>query len=204
MLTGHYMRLRIMDSNDAEYVRNLRNSPHVYRNFQNRFFISDIEQQKFLESLAGSQSKIFFIGETIEPTERFGVFFIKDIDYRNQRGEVGVFLDERGLGKGVLLFEGSYLLHNYAFQYLNLNKVIGEVLPENTKAIRLNEAIGMNVEAIRRNHVYYDGAFHDLMQFAMFRDDFYSSPTRVMKQFHQTLGRAESSLPQRKTTASEL
>ena len=54
------------------------------------------------------------------------------------------------MGQGVLLFEGLFLLLNYGFQYLNLNKIIGEVLPENTRAVRLNEAIGMRLEDAAR------------------------------------------------------
>ena len=75
------------------------------------------------------------------------------------------------------------LLLDYGFQYLNLRKVVGEVLAENKRAIRFDEGLGMKIEGVRREHVFYDGAFHDVLLFALFRDAFYNQPTRYVRLF---------------------
>ena len=111
----------------------------------------------------------------------FGVYSFNQIDHRNQRGETGAFLDLRKTGVGVAAVEASYLLLNYGFSDLNLTKIVAEVLPENTRAIRFNEGIGFRQEARLVRHIYYDRDFHDLLLLAIFRDDFYDNPTDIVR-----------------------
>jgi RimJ/RimL family protein N-acetyltransferase len=183
MLVGNYARLRILDSTDADYVRRLRNSPAVVSRFQYRHFISDVQQQGFVRSLAESTSQVYFVAERLPGGEPFGVYFAREIDHRNQRADNGVFLDESMSGTGVEAFEGAFLLLDYEFRYLNLRKVCAEVLSDNPRALRFNAALGMRQEGVRRDHLFYDGRFHDLVELALFRDDFYDRPTPVMRMF---------------------
>jgi diamine N-acetyltransferase len=177
MLVGKFARLRIMDSTDGEYVRALRNSPHVMRRFHYRYFISDLQQREFVQDASRRRTQIIFIAERIDDGKPFGVYDIKEIDYRNQHGEWGVFLEERDLGDGVPAFEAAVLLLDYAFGYLNLHKLAGELLADNQRAIRFDQGLGMQLEGVRKQHVFYDGRFHDLLQYALFREDFYGNPT---------------------------
>lgn len=180
MLVGRYSRLRIMDSTDGEYVRSLRNSPHVMRYFQCRHFISDLQQRDFVQNVSKSLTHLIFIAEHVEGGKPFGVYDIKEIDYRNQLGEWGIFLGEGDLGNGVPAFEATVLLLDYAFGYLNLHKIVGEVLADNRRAVRFNEGLGMQLEGVRKRHVFYDGGFQDLLQYAIFREDFYERPTPMV------------------------
>jgi UDP-4-amino-4,6-dideoxy-N-acetyl-beta-L-altrosamine N-acetyltransferase len=180
MLVGNYAVLRIMDSTDAEYVRSLRNSPTVMPQFQYRYFISDLQQRAFVEKVATSPGQMFFIAESVADAKPFGVYSFNQIDHRNQRGEVGAFLDLKRTGVGAAAVEASYLLLDYGFSALNLVKIVAEVLAENSRAIRFNEGLGFHEEARLLRHVYHDRAFHDLLLFAMFREDFYDHPTAVM------------------------
>jgi RimJ/RimL family protein N-acetyltransferase len=181
MILGTYVRLRRMDSADGEFVRALRNSPRVMRNFQQRHFITDLEQRAFVESLAASTAQMYFIAEDVDGKQPFGVYHFKGIDHRNQVAEWGLFTDEQISGGQVAAFEAALLLLEYGFGYLNLRKVVGEVLAENKRAIRFDEGLGMKLEGVRRQHVFYDGAFHDILLFALFRDDFYNDPTRQVR-----------------------
>jgi RimJ/RimL family protein N-acetyltransferase len=197
MIIGTHVRLRRMDSADGEFVRALRNSPRVVRNFQNRHFITDNQQRAFVDSLAASTTHMYFIAEDVDGKQPFGVYNYKDIDHRNQVAEWGLFTDERVTDGGVAAFEAAYLLLDYGFQYLNLRKVVGDVLAENKRAIRFDEGLGMKVEGVRREHVFHDGAFHDILQFALFRDDFYNNPTRLVRLLHtgRSAGTGTSSPP---------
>jgi UDP-4-amino-4,6-dideoxy-N-acetyl-beta-L-altrosamine N-acetyltransferase len=181
MIVGKYVSLRPMDSADREFVRALRNSPQVVRNFQYRHFITDLQQRTFVESLAASSTQMYFIAEDVDEKSPFGVLNFKEIDHRNQVAEWGLFTDEREKGGPVASVEAAVLLLDYGFQYLNLRKVVGEVLADNKRAIRFDEGLGMKLEGVRREHVFYDGAFHDVLLFALFRDDFYNNPTRHVR-----------------------
>ncbi|MGO9108312.1 MAG: GNAT family N-acetyltransferase [Thermoguttaceae bacterium] len=182
MLFGQCARLRIMDSSDGEYVRTVRNSPEVSRWLLERcFFISDIQQREFVERTAKDSRQLFFIAEDIQCRKPFGVYSLKDIDHRNQHAELGMFLEPKSDSSGVAAFEAAVLVLDYGFNYLNLHKIVGEVLEENQRAIRLDEGLGMHVEGVRRKHVFYGGSFHDLVLYALFRADFVERPSDGVK-----------------------
>jgi RimJ/RimL family protein N-acetyltransferase len=188
MLKGTYTRLRVLDEADAEYVRRLRNSPAVANFFQSRHFISDVQQREFVAALARTTERIFFIAERLPAHTPFGVYCLQEIDHRNQRAELGFFLDEAAQATGVEGFEAAYLLLDYAFGYLNLHKVWAEVLPENARGIRFEEGLGMQREAVRQQHLYYEGDFHDLLIYALFRSDFYDKLAPTLRPFRRDRG----------------
>jgi len=188
MLIGKHVCLRTLDTVDSDAMRQLRNSPEIWSQFQSRHFINDISQSKFLENISESREHLYFVAETLPDRKVIGYFFVRNIDHRNQRGENGVFLASEFLGSGVEVFEAAYLLLNYEFFYLNLRKIHAEVLADNKKAIRFNEALGMQKEGTLIDHLYYDGHFHDLILFAMFREDFQQRPAPIMRSFASKSG----------------
>jgi RimJ/RimL family protein N-acetyltransferase len=183
MLVGKHVRLRTVDLADAEYIRNLRNRPEIVSQFQHRHFINDEQQSAFMQSLLNSKEHLYFIAESLPKLTPFGVYFVRHIDHRNQRGENGVFLDPDRHETGVEAIEAAFLLLKYEFEYLNLEKIVAEVLAQNTRALRFNEALGMIREGVRRKHVFFDGEHHDLVLFALFRDDFFQHPTPLIRSF---------------------
>ena len=183
MIIGKYARLRRVELSDAEYVRQLRNSPEIVENFIYRHFVTAVQQQRWVESVSTGDADLYFVAEEAQSGKPFGVYHLKGIDHRNQHGELGFFLDEHGRGHGELAFEAACLLLDYGFGYLNLNKIFGEVLPRNKRAIRFDEGLGMQLEATRKKHVFYDGQFQDILLYAVFREDFYERPTRFVESF---------------------
>ena len=181
MLVGKFSRLRRLESADSEYVRQLRNSPPVANNFLDRNFITDIQQERWVESISLDNTDLYFVAEEIDENRPFGVYHLKHIDHRNQRAEFGLFLDEHGRGRGEIAFEAAYLLFNYGFGYLNLHKIYGEVLSENSRAIRFDKGLGMQLESTLRQHAFYDAQFHDVLIYTIFRDDFYRQPTEFVR-----------------------
>jgi RimJ/RimL family protein N-acetyltransferase len=189
MLEGQFTRLRPLSLTDAEWVRRLRISPAVMRAFQYRYPITDVQQEAFVRGLAGNPEQFFFVAEDPAAGKPFGVCSLHQIDYRNQRADCGIFWDSEVNGGEIAAFEAAFLLRDYAFSYLNLQKMCAELLPDNGRAIRFNEAIGMTLEATRPRHLFYDGQFHDLLLYAQFRDDFYNRPTRVIQMFLEAKSR---------------
>ena len=148
-----------------------------------------------MQHVAGRQDHLIFIAEHAAEGQPFGVYDIKDIDYRNQLGEWGLFLEEKSIGNGIPALEAAVLLLDYAFGYLNLQKIVGNVLADNERAIRFDEGLGMQLEGVRKRHVFYDGGFHDLCHYAIFREDFYERPTpigaRMLKNIRSAAGQPD-------------
>ena len=126
--------------------------------FQDRWFISDEKQAKFMAHIAETKDTLLMVAENKATGQPFGVYTLQRIDHRNRRaGHRGV--SGRGAGaKRPAPLEGACLLFTYAFGYLNLHKLCGEVLADNTRALRYNEALGFTVEGTLKEHVFYDGA----------------------------------------------
>ncbi|HEX4070002.1 MAG TPA: GNAT family protein [Planctomycetaceae bacterium] len=183
MLDGQFTRLRSVDLTDAEWMRRLRTSPVVMQAFQYRYPITDVQQEEFIRGLSANREQLYFVAEDPAGAKPFGVCCLHEIDYRNQRAECGIFWDADATGGEIAAFEAGFLLRDYAYSYLNLQKIVAEILSDNVRSIRFHEALGMMLEATRRRHLYYDGQFHDLSLYAQFRDDFYDRPTRVVQMF---------------------
>ncbi len=186
MLVGKNVRLRILDSTDVSYMRELRNSPEVVCGFQWQKPISDTRHGEFYQAVNASLEQAYFVAESIHDLKPFGIYFYRKLDHRNQRAENGVFLDPQRTTTGVESVEAIFLLLEYQFSYLNLHKICAEVLADNIRAIRFNETIGMELEGVLRKHVYLDGAFRDLHQYCLFRDDFLNRPTPAIRSFLQS------------------
>jgi RimJ/RimL family protein N-acetyltransferase len=172
MLEGSLVRLRVADSTDADYVRRLRNAPGVASRFQDRWFISDERQAKFMAHISETKDTLLLIAEDKATGKPFGVYTLMRIDHRNQRADTGVFLDEAQTPSGMHPLEGACLLFDYAFNYLNLRKLCAEVLADNARALRYNEALGFVVEGTLKEHVFYDGALRDLVLIGLFAPAF--------------------------------
>jgi RimJ/RimL family protein N-acetyltransferase len=183
MLEGQFTRLRPVNVADAEWMRRLRMSPTVAQAFQYRYPITDLQQESFIRKLSDDREHFYFVAEDPAGTKPFGVCSIHRIDYRNQRADCGIFWDAEATGGEIAAFEAGFLIRDYAYSYLNLQKMCAELLPDNVRAIRFNEALGMTLEATRKRQLFYDGEFHDLLLYAQFREDFYNRPTQVIQSF---------------------
>lgn len=92
-------------------------------------------------------------------------------DHVAHTAEVGVTIGDsaywgRGYGREVVS-----LLAAYAFQVRNLRKLHLAVLATNERAIRAYAAAGFAEEGRRRQHVWNDGAYTDLVLMGRFRDE---------------------------------
>jgi RimJ/RimL family protein N-acetyltransferase len=92
-------------------------------------------------------------------------------DHVAHTAEVGVTIGDRsywgrGYGREVVS-----LLVVYAFQVRNLRKVHLSVLATNERAIRAYVAAGFTEEGRRRQHVWNDGAYTDVVLMGRFRDE---------------------------------
>jgi len=102
-----------------------------------------------------------------------GMVSLVDLDFRNRRAELGRVLigvaERRGKGLGGEMVE---LAIEYAFDHLNLHKVVCEVLATNPRAADLYRRLGFVDEGVLRQHVYKGGDYRDVQLLALFRANF--------------------------------
>ena len=63
------------------------------------------------------------------------------------------------------------LLLNYAFNTLNLRKIVSRVVSFNRRSKAYSEKCGYKVEGVLKKDIFKDGEYHDLICMAVFKDD---------------------------------
>lgn len=89
---------------------------------------------------------------------------IKDIDWVNKAGELGYSVSTALWGQGIAT-EAAKLGIGYAFDNLNLHRVIAQILPENTASRNVVEKLGFSQEARFHDSLWYEGKYFDLLQY---------------------------------------
>jgi RimJ/RimL family protein N-acetyltransferase len=94
-----------------------------------------------------------------------------NIDGRCRSAEVGLFIGEKelwGQGYGT---EVMQLLLKHAFETLNLNRLSLDVYETNPGAIRAYEKAGFVQEGRKRQGMYLDGKYVDILIMSVLRDE---------------------------------
>ena len=87
-----------------------------------------------------------------------GTAFLKSIDLENKKAEFGIFIgEEYALGKGFGK-QATFLILQYAFEYLKLNRVYLTVFADNHPAVNAYLKCGFRTEGILiEDYLRYDG-----------------------------------------------
>lgn len=94
------------------------------------------------------------------------------IDWRNRVATTGTLIGEKDLwGKGIGT-EAKILLLHHAFQSMNLRKICSQAIAYNERSIAYSKKCGYKVEGVLRAHVFRRGEYWDLVNLAVFWEDF--------------------------------
>ncbi len=98
-----------------------------------------------------------------------GTCSLHDIDWISRKAEIGYMIGSKehwGIG---IATEIVGLLTNYAFNRLNLNKVVAGVVDGNAGSIRALEKNGFKKFAVLEQEYYLDGKYLDTIRFHNFK-----------------------------------
>jgi ribosomal-protein-alanine N-acetyltransferase len=100
-----------------------------------------------------------------------GVAVIKNIDKKNRIAELGYCIDKAYWNKGFTEMS-VYLLLEYAFTRLNINRIEIRVDCENKKTINFMDKLGAMQEGKLRQAVFNNGKFCDIYLYSIIHDDY--------------------------------
>lgn len=168
-------KLRELQRSDLLLINKWRNNPDLIRllGAPFRYINLDVEQNWYDNYMAnrGSAVRCAIIDEQDAETI-LGLVSLTNIDYMNQSANLHIMIgDECNQGKGIGTFAVSQMLC-HAFQNMNLHRISLSVLNDNLRAIRLYEKVGFCKEGIRRESLYKNGEFVDLMEYAILKSEF--------------------------------
>jgi ribosomal-protein-alanine N-acetyltransferase len=91
-------------------------------------------------------------------------------DLANSAAEIGYVIGKPYWGQG-LMTEAVKAMIEFGFKRMALNRIVIRMDPRNTGSWRVAEKCGCRFEGISRQAIYAKGSFHDLMVWAILRDE---------------------------------
>ncbi|WP_117160702.1 GNAT family N-acetyltransferase [Paraliobacillus sp. X-1268] len=92
------------------------------------------------------------------------------MDWRAKKTEIGYWLDDDYIGKGLETLACKQLI-NHAFNDLQLRKVEINVANKNIKSKAIPERLGFKQEGVIRNYEYLNGEYHDRVIYGMLLEE---------------------------------
>lgn len=131
------------------------------------------ESTAFAASFSGftmAHGRLMFTIEDMDGNN-VGAVNLNSMDERNGTFSIGIQIDRdhRGKGYGTRVIR---MLLKYAFFERRLNKFNDAVLEGNEPSAAMMRKLGCVQEGVRRQVVYTDGKYHDLLLFGLTREEF--------------------------------
>ncbi|MED3622819.1 UDP-4-amino-4,6-dideoxy-N-acetyl-beta-L-altrosamine N-acetyltransferase [Neobacillus thermocopriae] len=159
--------LRELKKEDKDILYKWRNKEEIRLHMFHSTPISYEQHVKWFENVLQHQSSVYRI--FMNQNTPLGLVSFK-INPQHQTCFWGFYVGEETAPKGTGSIMCSLAL-DYAFDYLKLRKVIGEVLAFNKKSIKLHQKLGFSQEGYFNKEIIRDGEFIDVIRFALFEED---------------------------------
>jgi [ribosomal protein S5]-alanine N-acetyltransferase len=171
-LTGPRVRLRALSAADVDgpYLTWF-NDPEVSRlNSHHVFPYTRESALSWVSALAGRRDALVLAIEL--DGRHVGNISLQDISAVGRSAELAIVLGDREVwGQGIGL-EAARLLVAHGFGALNLRRIACGTVAANVGMRRIAERLGMQQEGVRRDAVWTDGAYHDVIEFGLLAEEF--------------------------------
>lgn len=170
---GKKVYLRPILKEDLELLVRWINDPEVTQFLKVVMPMSPEEEWEWFEGLRKRKPRDVVFGIALTKTnELIGNTGLHRIDSVNRTATTGTLIGRKDLWGQGYGTEAKMLLLDYAFNTLNLRKICSQVHSSNPRSQRCQEKCGYKVEGRFKDHIFRNGEYVDLVQLAVFRDDF--------------------------------
>lgn len=162
--------LRSMERSDLEFIHALDNNATIMRYWFEEPFVSIDELREIYDKHIHDQHERRFI-ITNEQKESIGLVELLSINQIHRYCEFLIIISPTYQGFGYAK-QATSLAIDYAFNVLNLHKVILFVDKENIKAIHIYETLGFLHEGELKEHFYANGKYRDVIVMGLLRRNY--------------------------------
>lgn len=168
-MKGREIYLSPMREEDAAVYVGWMNDPLILKNIGVPQMVYDVPMEE--EWIRANRSRNQFAIVKAGEDRLIGNCGIQEVDQRNQRAEVGIFIGhekDRGKGYGK---EALRLLLDFGFRQMNLHSMYLQVYSFNERAINAYKKIGFREAGRFRECYFADGMWHDKQIMDILRDE---------------------------------
>jgi RimJ/RimL family protein N-acetyltransferase len=173
MLEGTLVNLRAPEIGDLERNTHWINDREVTRFLSMRYEMSGLAEEAWLRDLVSkpmAYDRVFYAIET-KDGEHIGNTNLFKAQAEDRRCELGIMIgDKRFWSKGFGT-DALRTLLRFAFDEMNLNRVMLTVFDFNERAQAAYRNAGFVEEGRRRQALYREGAYRDIVVMAVLRDE---------------------------------
>lgn len=127
-------------------------------------------EEQWLERIAEHKDTDQVFALVTVSGEAIGIMGLHHINLKDGTATTGALIGEKRFwGKGYGS-EAKMLLLDYAFNALNLRKICSSALAYNGRSVRYSKKCGYEEEGIRKAQFFKNGAYHDEILLAVFRE----------------------------------
>lgn len=173
IITYEDVKLRAIEQEDMQLLKDLINSSEIEKMVVGWSFpVSTNQQMNWINNLSSDNRNIRYIID-IDGVGAVGLASLTNIDYKNGTATINIKVKkDEGIRRTGIGYKVITMLSNFAFNELNLNCLMANILDYNTASQRLFEKCGFLFEGVLRNRVFKNGSYQDLNSYSLLRSDF--------------------------------
>lgn len=177
MIYAERIRLRAPERHDVPRFTQWLNDSDILAGLLLYLPMSLAEEEKWFENMlarpAAEHPLVIEVrqGDEWLPVGNCG---FHNIDWRCRAAEVGIFIGEKSLWNQGYGSEAMQLLLKHGFETLNLNRIALDVYETNPRAIRSYEKVGFVHEGRKRQAMYKNGQYLDILLMSVLREEWFA------------------------------
>jgi len=193
MIKGNKVRLRAIEQEDIPRFVRWLNDPDVIRFLTIYQPISTADEIRWFQRHLESKDDFVYAIETAEGVH-IGNIGLHGLDWKNHSATLGIFIGEKaywGLGYGT---DAILTLLHFAFGEMNLNRIELSVFDYNERAIRSYRKCGFQLEGSRRQALYREGEYHDVLVMSILKSEYEAMLEAAAKHAAEMLAAAQAEM----------
>ena len=172
MIFGDRIRLRAPEREDIPRFVNWLNDPEIRHGLLLYLPMSIAEEENWFDQMLERPAVEHPLVIEIKKEHDWyavGNCGVHNIDWRCRSAEVGIFIGEKQIWNQGYGTETMRLLLKHGFETMNLNRISLDVYANNLNAIRSYEKAGFILEGRKRQAMYLDGDYVDILLMSVLR-----------------------------------
>jgi len=171
---GERVRLRGAERSDLEKFMEWVNDPEVTTWLTLFLPMSSVDEEKWFENAMQrpqEQKPLVIDMKAGDAWRLIGNSSFFDFDWVARSAEVGIMIGDKSVWNQGYGTEVMALLLHHGFRTLNLNRIYLQVFAENKRAIRTYEKVGFVFEGRKRQAIYKNGEYSDILFMSVLREE---------------------------------
>ena len=177
MIYGERVRLRAIERSDLSKFVEWMNDPEVIAGLMISLPMSFAEEEGWYEGVLKHPAAERPYGIEIRKGDEWilvGSCGFHAVNWRERSGDLGISIGAKEYWNQGYGTEVMRLLLQHGFNTLNLNRIALEVFENNPRAIRAYEKAGFVHEGRKRQGMYKDGRYIDILLMSVLRSEWQS------------------------------